>query len=472
MERTPDIALSVAEAGRRAHTEPERGAHTEAERLEREAWRALAEVRLLQEKLHEPGRRERYRRLLEFALDHAERALATTTDLAIIVHARAALALAGARKAEDALHGAGQLSQSAQRAPTLEACDDGWRRVESIVAGAESAAHIAVTNAVELETVAPRLAIARRSSRAARQAETAARAARRIVEERNHAYTFHADSAFSFGEGWYLAAAAVLAGVAIQIEPGKDGTVRAEKFLRDAGLGDRLQPYRPRPRAMKHTTELVGRAFRADAAQAQKKLRAAFLGEGPIPSAIVDDVDQRLLHAPGEQKVLLWVRDGAHHPGRNTSHAEILELSAAVRAAGLVPVVTGDAIRGGDIPPGTVDLILFWKDSIFRQEDQRRAQLQFFEVLRERHGLVGQIGVTTAGMDGPALMGLPTLYLTDQPNVRMREWVGAVPGYQEVVRGSDHLERVARVFLEWRSGRSPDSASASRSNVTRMRRLV
>ena len=50
----------------------------------------------------------------------------------------------------------------------------------------------------------------------------------------------------------------------------------------------------------------------------------------------------------------------------------------------------------------------------------RRAQLQFFEHLRRAHGLVGQLGVTTAGMDGPALMGLPTMYLTDAPNVRMR----------------------------------------------------
>ena len=79
----------------------------------------------------------------------------------------------------------------------------------------------------------------------------------------------------------------------------------------------------------------------------------------------------------------------------------------------------------------------------------RRAQLQFFEHLRERHGLVGQLGVTTAGMDGPALMGLPTMYLTDAPNVRMREWVGAVPGYQEVVRESGYLERVSRVLSEW-----------------------
>ena len=53
------------------------------------------------------------------------------------------LASAHAARAEDALHGAGQLSLSAQRAPTLDACEEGWQRVERIVVAAEEAAHAA-----------------------------------------------------------------------------------------------------------------------------------------------------------------------------------------------------------------------------------------------------------------------------------------------------------------------------------------
>ena len=79
----------------------------------------------------------------------------------------------------------------------------------------------------------------------------------------------------------------------------------------------------------------------------------------------------------------------------------------------------------------------------------RRSQLQLFEHLKRAHGLVGQVGVTTAGMDGPALMGLPTLYLTDAPNVRMRAWVGAVPGYRELVRGESYLERTSDTLRQW-----------------------
>jgi hypothetical protein len=407
----------------------------------------LREALALTAVLHEPGQRERYRRLLDAAIEHAERALGTQTT-----EAGVSLATAHAAKAEDALHGANQLSLSAQRAPTREACEEGWRRVAAIVAGAEVSARVAASMARSLEDDAPP-----RSARAARlaagRAAAAAESAARILAERNHAYTFHADDGFSFGEGWYLAAAAVLAGVSIQIEPGQEGTFAAEKFLRDAGLAERLVPYRSRPRAMKHTTELVARAFRLDPTSARERLRAAFLGADPVPVAVRAWLEQRLRSAGGvaaaSRKVLLWIREGAHHPGRNTNVVELVELTRRVRSAGLVPVLIGDAFGDAPLPEGSIDMTLFWRDPVFRQADRRRAQLSFFEELKGCHGVVGQIGVTTAGMDGPALMGLPTLYLTDAPNVRMRQWVGAVPGYAEVLRDGEQFDRISRVLETW-----------------------
>lgn len=391
---------------------------------------ALAEA--LAVTLHEPGGRERHRALLERAIELAARAGARETLLAAHV-----------ARARDARHGAGQLSLSAQRAPTAAACDDGWRRVEAIVAVAEASAAIAARLADELSTPAARAGAA--------AADAAARDARRIVDERNHAYTFHADPGFSFGEGWYVAAAALLAGVAIQLEPGKAQTAQAARFLDDAGLRDRLQPYRSRPRANKQLTELVARAFRADPVSAQRTLRAAFLGAEPIPRAIVDWADARVGGAPPEPKVLVWIRHGVHHANRNTTHPELVDLARRARDAGLVPVLVGDALRGA-APPGAVDLSLFWKERPFQGPDQRRAQLQLFEHLRRAHHVVGQLGVTTAGMDGPALMGLPTMYLTDAPNVRMGAWVGAVPGYREVVRGDGYLDAIGDALRRWARG--------------------
>ena len=422
------------------------------------------------QKLHLPGRRERYRGLLEDAITQARSALgsalasagqepptSTEQDLelgapSVTVASRCTLARAHAARAEDALHGAGQLSRSAQRAPTREDCDDGWRCVEAIVVGAEGSARVAAEMAagVELDRAAVRLVPVVRA--AAQRATEAAARARRIVDERNDAYTFHTNNGFSFGEGWYLAAAALLAGVSIQIEPGQPGAPRAEGFLRDAGLGGHLQPYRPRPRAMKQVTEIVARAFEADPVGAQRALRAAFLGAAPISDVVARWGAARLggaVTAEEKPMVLLWIRQGVHDAHRNTQPDELVALTDVVRRAGLTPAWIGDAPADVRTPADVVDLVLFWKDPTFQQSDMRRAQLQLFEHLRVAHGLVGQLGVTTAGMDGPALLGLPTIYLTDAPNVRMREWVGAVPGYEELLRRDGYLDRVAQRLAAW-----------------------
>jgi hypothetical protein len=415
----------------------------DAPSLEREAAAVLGRALARPSALHLPGMRDRHRAEVARAIELAESALTVASAdgerPATVAGARLTLVKAHAARARDARHGAGQLSLGAQRAPTRDDCDDGWRRVEEVVGVAEASAFEAARLALLLDDPAARSA--------AHAAEAAAKDARRIVGERNHAYTFHADPGFSFGEGWYLAAAAVLAGVAIQIEPDRAQTSRAERFLRDAGLAALIQPYRSRPRANKHLPEIVASAFRAEPNAAQRRLRAAFLGDASISRAIVDWAARRL--AGTGKTVLLWVRHGTHQPARNTKHAELVELARRALDEGLVPVLVGDAVRDGVAPAGAVDCTLFWKDALFQGPDMRRAQLQLFEHMRRAHGLVGQLGVTTAGMDGPALMGLPTIYLTDAPNLRLGSWVGAVPDYCEIVRGDSHLEAVSRTLRRW-----------------------
>ena len=130
----------------------------------------------------------------EAAIARLARARAAGPDAAAAAALRSTLLRAHAARAEDARHGANQLSLGAQRAPTTADCDDGWQRVEEIVAVAESSAAAAARLASALDT--------RAAHRLADDAQAAARAARRLVDERNHAYTFHADPGFSFGEGW------------------------------------------------------------------------------------------------------------------------------------------------------------------------------------------------------------------------------------------------------------------------------
>jgi hypothetical protein len=410
--------------------------------LEREAAALLADALAVLSMPRHPDRRGRHRRGIERAIELSSDVLASAlADPETLSRARATLLGAHSARARDARHGAGQLSLAAQRAPTRDDCDEGWRRVEQLVAVAEASCAEVQRMAAEIDEPS--------AANVARAAESAARAARRLIVERNHSYTFHADPGFSFGEGWYLAAAAVLAGVTIQIEPAKAQTRQAERFLRDAGLGSLLAAYRSRPRANKQLPEIVARAFRLDPSGAQQRLRRAFLGDGPVAAPIVDWADRELARASTAGKVLIWLRYGQHHPMRNTSYAELVELVERALAVGCVPILVGDALRDGELPAGAVDMTLFWKKPIFQGEDMRRAQLQLFEHLKQRHALVGQLGVTTAGMDGPALMGLPTLYLTDAPNVRLGLWVGAIPDYEEVVRTRGYLDRVSDGLRRW-----------------------
>lgn len=427
---------------------------------------ALTAAWALEGRLHEPGVRNAYRALLHEGLaqlrGEAGRGAGQCSSVGQCSSAdpqepssplrRRLLLRSLAAFAEDARYGAGQLSRGAQRAPTLAASEEGWQRVEQIVRGAEGAAEEARQLAAGLEEARVR-ALAERAS-------ASAQAARRILSERNRAYTFQTRPGYSFGEGWYLAAAAVLHGLPIQIEPGGAQEARALRFLSDAGLASWLVPFRARPASPKHLTTIIAEAFAREPDAAQRKVREAFLGKDPPPSRLTDWIEQRCSRestrsqapCPAEPKVLLWVRQSSHDAHRNTRPDELAELSHRVRAAGLTPIYFGDALpREVELAPG-LDLSLCWKEPLFQGEDMRRLQLHFFEQLRLHHGLVGQVGVTTAGMDGPALLGLPTAYFTDEPNARLGKWVGVVPGYVEIVRGPGSLTRVGELLNEWCRG--------------------
>jgi len=400
----------------------------------------LAEATALHGTLHLPGVRDEYRGRLEQVVLLATRALGNAVESREVALLQWVLLRTQGGRAEDARYGAGQLARGSQRAPTWEDCEDGWQKVGQIACNAEEAALSAVCYARLLNTDKAR-AIAHR-------AEIAAKAARQIVIERNRAYTFHADPGFSFGEGWYLAAAALFAGLSIQIKPGAVQELQARRFLLDAGLAGALRPYRSRPASPKHLTHIIAEAFRADAPRAQNTLREAFLGE-KAPTASLCSWVEGHVGGNSKPKVLLWVRTSDHDAERNTCFDELRQLSELVLNVGFTPIFFGDAVPADFNPTSGVDLTLCWKELLFQGPDMRRAQLQLFEELRNRHGLVGQIGVTTAGMDGPALMGLPTLYLTQERNVRLGKWVGVVPGYQEVVRAPGYFEVIRTTLHQW-----------------------
>lgn len=409
--------------------------------------RALDHAAELAESLHLPGLRDAHRAFLIVAKDAFEAALrgvcidARETLPAWVVACKGQLLRVYRAFTEDARYGVGQLSRAAQRAPTAADCDDGWQRVEEIARGAESVADKARALVSDYDSARLRKLVGAIVRSAA--------AARATIEARNRAYTFHANPTFSFGEGWYAAAAAVLEGIELQIEPAKKHTAAAVHFLANSGLGERLRVYRPRPRANKALPLIVADAFQRDPLAAQTRLRAAFLTDAEVVPRVRQWLGAALPVVPERPTVLIWNRQGAHDAHRNSAPEELHALCEWAQQAALWPILIGDGLGEMLLPLGTLSLALFWKEPLFQGLDMRRAQLALFEALRDSWRLVGQCGVTTAGMDGPALLGLPTLYLTDEPNVRLGRWVGAVPGYEEVVRDGTHEARIRARFAQW-----------------------
>lgn len=403
-------------------------------------------AKTLSQPLHLPGARDMHRtelkRIIKSAISILEELTDDPFDKENLNRTYLILLKAYLAQAHDAFHGANQLAQGSQRAPTREDCEDGWQRVESIVRVAEDSAQKG-KQCAERSNLSNAYKIANQIKRIANDA-------RRIIDERNHAYTFHTSSGFSFGEGWYVAAAAVLDNIEIQIEDQQSQSVAAKRFLSDAGLVDSIIPYRSRPRANKHLPAIIAEVFQRNPNASQKKLRKTFLGDQKVPKAIAEWADKKLVGRPKTKKLLLWIRYSQYHAMRNTDHEELIELIIRARTLNLMPILIGDALQEKCDINEVIDMTLFWKRPIFTGEDMRRAQLYLFEYLKAEHHLIGQIGVTTAGMDGPALMGLNTIYITQEPNVRLGKWVGLVPGYVEIVREGNYLSRIQKILEEWK----------------------
>ena len=132
----------------------------DAPSVERAAAAVLDRALARSSALHLPGMRDQHRAEVGRAIELASSAL-TVADAGrteAVAGALSTLVKAHAARARDARHGAGQLSLGAQRAPTRDDCDDGWRRVEEIVGVAEASAVEAARLALLLDDPAARSA--------------------------------------------------------------------------------------------------------------------------------------------------------------------------------------------------------------------------------------------------------------------------------------------------------------------------
>ena len=215
-----------------------------------------------------------------------------------------------------------------------------------------------------------------------------------MLAARNRAYTFFTTPGFSFGEGWYLAAASLFAELTIQVRTGTPQERQALQFLNDVGLAKRLVPYRPRPASPNISPTLLQRHSSVTRIQRRKSFAM------PFGATTCFGTDCRMAERP----------DGDRHTAKGTSrHASAITTRTETRLLMSLHALA-NSLPTWDHPcllrrrntkdldlSGGIDLTLCWRNPLFQTLSMRRDQLQLFEVLRRRHHLVGQIGVTTAG---------------------------------------------------------------------------
>ncbi len=196
-------------------------------------------------------------------------------------------------------------------------------------------------------------------------------------------------------------------------------------------------------RAPGYATGKVGKSFAADAGAARGAVREAFIDGGPTNRELEDFLTTKGI-VRGQKYALLWIRlsgkrkSGGAHPELDTSIQGVRDLKAAIIAqTDRQVVLVGDRPGKADVLANAIDMVEFWKQAPFDAYEGlvgRQAQQKLFNfMVRNRYDLVS-IGMRSGAMEGPALLGVPTVYIEEAGNVqheRMEKWKGKVPDWTQ-----------------------------------------
>jgi hypothetical protein len=126
--------------------------------------------------------------------------------------------------------------------------------------------------------------------------------------------------------------------------------------------------------------------------------------------------------------VLVWIRNGGYKVERNITSLALKQLEKAVKELGYDPIYIGEKIENIDAHQ---NLIEYYKDSIFTINRIRR-QLWMFKLLQE-NCVICATGMMSGGIDGPAFLGMPTIYFAKEDATgRMKQLDGVIPRYHHI----------------------------------------
>ena len=156
--------------------------------------------------------------------------------------------------------------------------------------------------------------------------------------------------------------------------------------------------------------------------------------------------------------VLLWARYTgtntaiAHNPDGDSCFQGQKQINDLLISLGFNVVTVGHGPRGSPPFIATFDVGEFYKKAPITSD--RATQQSFFLALMEKYpGRVYQIGQKTGGMDGAALLGIPTIYLEPKSSAaieRMQKWSdGSLPFYRSIIidEPAPAIVRVLKGFI-------------------------
>jgi uncharacterized protein DUF4157 len=196
-------------------------------------------------------------------------------------------------------------------------------------------------------------------------------------------------------------------------------------------------------------TQIVGQAYGSNAAKSRKTIADEWLPAGAREGTAKgqsSDVDiatwvARKGFVKEKPYAFIWYRQsgakGGAHKELDSSAVATGDMIKMARAPGIEAQVVLIGDRGhGHEKHANIDLSEFWNEpgSPFKGEG-RKMQLALFAYLVAQDYNIMNIGMRSGALEGPALLGVKTVYLEEQHNFqegRMDQWQGRVPGFQRV----------------------------------------
>jgi hypothetical protein len=158
------------------------------------------------------------------------------------------------------------------------------------------------------------------------------------------------------------------------------------------------------------------------------------------------------LDAQAYPRCLIVSRHNDTKPFQNTNNLALKQMNDALWEAGIVPVHIGSRIPNfayrdpSDAENQTNVFVEHFRSEIFAAEDSYQRDLYLYYLLWTRYEVIGQIGPKSGANDGPAMMGLPTLYFEhfrDPRHDRLAKLVGAFKPLYRFLWTQDFLAHAA-----------------------------